>query len=104
MQIHEFQNLMKSLYFTRDKKRGTYKTFLWIIEEVGELAEALRNYEDQGKAETELTKVGLEIADIIAWIASLANILEIDLEQVLNQKYPSVCPKCHENPCVCDFK
>ncbi len=104
MQIREFQQLMKRLYFERDKNRGISKTFLWIVEEVGELAEALRKYQESDKNKNEIHNIAMEIADIVAWIASLANILEIDLEDALYSKYPSVCPKCGKNPCSCAFK
>jgi NTP pyrophosphatase (non-canonical NTP hydrolase) len=104
MQIHEFQNLMKALYFERDKTRGVFKTFFWIIEEVGELAEALRDYDSERKIPNNLKDIEMEIADVIAWVASLANILGIDLEKVLSEKYPLICPKCKNNPCKCDLK
>ncbi len=92
--LKEFQRLMKDLYFEKDKKRGVHKTFFWIIEEIGELSEALRK-EDQ-----ELIKD--EIADIIAWICSLANLLEIDIEDAL-KKYSGTCPKCNQIPCECEI-
>jgi NTP pyrophosphatase (non-canonical NTP hydrolase) len=104
MHVNEFQELMKALYFQRDKGRGFSKIFLWIVEEVGELAEALRKYQEQGQAPSALKNVELEIADVIAWVASLANVLEIDLEAALYEKYPNVCPKCGTNPCSCNFK
>lgn len=106
MQIREFQQLMKALYFERDKNRGFSKIFLWIIEEVGELAEALRKYQEKNEDENEdqLKDIALEIADVVAWIASLANVLDIDLEKALYEKYPLFCPKCGENPCSCELK
>ncbi|NVM54142.1 MAG: nucleotide pyrophosphohydrolase [Candidatus Helarchaeota archaeon] len=104
MHIHEFQELMRTLYLERDKGRGFSKIFLWIIEEIGELAEALRKYQEQNENRKELKNVEMEMADVIAWIASLANVLEIDLEAVLYEKYPNICPKCRKNPCMCDFK
>lgn len=106
MQIREFQELMRDLYFERDKGRGFQKIFLWIIEEIGELAEALRKYqEDKEKNKTiKLKDLEMEIADVVAWVTSLANVLEIDLEKALYEKYPNLCPKCHQNPCACDLK
>ncbi len=105
MHIREFQELMKALYFERDEGRGFSKIFMWIVEEVGELAEALRKYQEQdGETNKEIKNVELEMADVIAWVASLANVLGIDLETALKEKYPDVCPKCHKNPCACDLK
>ncbi len=104
MQIREFQNLMRQLYFERDTERGISKTFLWIVEEIGELAEALRNFQDKPENIAEKQNIAMEIADVIAWVASLANILDIDLDEALKKKYPSVCPKCRQSPCACEFK
>ncbi len=92
--IQEFQKLIKELYYERDTKRDRYATYLWLIEEIGELSEALR-YNSKEKIEE-------EIADVYAWINSLANIYNIDIVEALNKKYPGYCIKCGQNPCVCD--
>ncbi len=91
MEIAEFQKLIRDLYYFRDKKRGVEKTMLWLIEEVGELAEAIRKNEN----------IGEEIADIIAWTVSIANLYDIDVEKELMKKYPAYCLKCGKNPCEC---
>ena len=96
MKISEFQKLMKELYFHQDSNRGIEKTFIWLVEEVGELASTLK----QG-SELDLNKISEEMADIIAWMSSLANLLEIDLEKALVDKYPNKCIKCNSNPCCC---
>lgn len=81
------------LFYEKDKNRGLYKTFLKLIEEIGELSEALL-LKDRRKIEE-------EIADVIAWTLSLANLLEIDTQMVTTEKYNKNCPKCHFNPCRC---
>ena len=96
MQLKEFQKLIYDLYFHRDKKRGIYKTFFWFIEEVGELSTALKQEINNKKAISE------EMADVIAWVISLANLLDIDLEKALKNKYPQKCSKCGQNPCECE--
>ncbi len=95
MKISEFQKLIKNLYIERDQKRGVQKTFTWLIEEIGELAHILKNQE------IKTSKVSEELADIIAWTTSLANLLDIDLEYSLFKKYPNMCLKCESNPCIC---
>ena len=85
---------MKELYLSRDRKRGTYKTMLKLVEEVGELSEALL-FDDKAKIEE-------EIADVIAWTLSIANLYDIDTEEAFNRKYFNKCPKCHNNPCTCN--
>jgi len=86
---------MKQLYFTRDAKRGEENTLSWLEDEVQELKEAL---EKKDMKETEK-----EFADVLAWLASLANVVKIDLEKVALSKYDNKCPKCKQNPCDCPF-
>jgi NTP pyrophosphatase (non-canonical NTP hydrolase) len=78
MQIREFQKLISQKYETRDRQRGTPATFLWFIEEVGELATALAGTSQKDKE--------LEFADVFAWLCTLANINEVDIEKAC-EKY-----------------
>ena len=78
MEISEFQRLISDKYGQRDRQRGTPGTFMWFIEEVGELATALSGEDGDNKQE--------EFADVFAWLCTLANINEIDLEKAC-QKY-----------------
>jgi NTP pyrophosphatase (non-canonical NTP hydrolase) len=96
MQIHEFQEMMRQLYFHRDAERGVKGTIDWLKDEVEELREALAK---GNKKETER-----EFADVIAWLASLANITGIDLEKAALEKYNGKCPKCQHAPCQCMFR
>jgi len=80
MQIREFQRLIARKYKKRDKERGVPRTFLWFIEEVGELATALAS---KDKANTEE-----EFADVFAWLCTLANITDVNLEKACS-KYTS---------------
>jgi len=95
MHIHEFQEMMKRLYFHRDSERGVKGTYEWLMNEVRELGEALE--------ENDKEAAGKEFADVIAWLASLANITGIDLEAAAINKYPGRCPKCQHSPCQCTF-
>jgi NTP pyrophosphatase (non-canonical NTP hydrolase) len=93
MEIRSFQEMMKTIYFKRDSERGIKGTFDWLVDEVRELGEAL---EEKDKEATEK-----EFADVIAWLASLANIVNVDLEKSALNKYPHKCPKCQKSPCKC---
>ncbi len=95
MEIREFQDLIRSIYLSRDAKRGPDKTFLWLLEEVGELTRAYRRNEEH---------LGEEMADVVAWLVSVANLLDIDLESEIIKKYPKKCPLCSSVPCVCPFR
>ncbi|MHA1799403.1 MAG: MazG nucleotide pyrophosphohydrolase domain-containing protein [Candidatus Helarchaeota archaeon] len=96
MKISEFQMHMKELYLTRDQKRGIEKTFIWFIEEVGELARTFNKKSRKSEIES-------EFADVLAWLCSVANLLDVDLEESVKKKYEN-CPKCHKNPCECELK
>ncbi|MHA1111266.1 MAG: MazG nucleotide pyrophosphohydrolase domain-containing protein [Promethearchaeota archaeon] len=103
MEIREFQQLIRDIYFQKDNQRGVQGTFLWFVEEVGELAEAIGKYKQQ-KQESFKENIALEIADIFAWGTSIANLLDIDIEQAIKKKYPNHCLKCKSHPCICDTK
>ncbi len=93
--IREFQNLMRNLYEEMYQKRGVEKSLMWLQTELGELFEA---YLEKSKEALEE-----EIADIFAWLSSVCNLLDIDLEIVALKKYPFSCPKCNTSPCSCVF-
>jgi len=92
MEIREFQRMIDEIYRKRDEERGIEKTMLWVVEEVGELAEAVRKG----------TNIGEELADVFAWLVSLANICGVDLEEEVLKKYPGYCLRCGKKPCECD--
>jgi NTP pyrophosphatase (non-canonical NTP hydrolase) len=73
MHIHEFRGIISRKYEKRDRQRGVPATFMWFIEEVGELATALAGDDQQNKQE--------EFADVLAWLCTLANISDVDLEK-----------------------
>jgi NTP pyrophosphatase (non-canonical NTP hydrolase) len=86
------QTMIGATYLERDLDRGVDGTFRWFTEEVGELARAIRRGD---RAELEL-----EFSDVLAWLASLANLLDVDLSHAMS-RYVDGCPKCHSSPCVC---
>ncbi|MGD0643565.1 MAG: MazG nucleotide pyrophosphohydrolase domain-containing protein [Candidatus Bathyarchaeia archaeon] len=96
MHIYEFQEMMRRLYFKRDSERGVNGTYNWLVDEVAELGEELKKGRDKEATEK-------EFADVIAWLASLANIMGIDLEKAAINKYYNKCPKCQQSPCQCTF-
>ena len=86
--------MMRQLYFERDKKRGIPKTFCWLVEEIGELAKSVNKQN---------IDINEEFADVLAWLCSLANLYEIDLEKVAVDKYNYKCPRCNSKSCKCKF-
>lgn len=81
-----FQQLIRDRYYPTDSARGTAGTFLWFIEEVGELATALQN-NAPGRSPTPSEKANLseEFADVFAWLTTLANINGVDLEAAVRK-------------------
>jgi len=93
MTTHEFQQLIERLYYEKDSGRGWQETFIWFVEEVGELGRALRSEPRE--------QVEAEFADVFAWLVTLASIFNVDLATVAQAKYGAGCPKCLKTPCIC---
>ena len=91
--LADFQRLIRDMYHDKDVTRGIDGTFMWLIAEVGELAEALRN----GTHEERLG----EFADVLAWLTTIANVAGVDLTEAVARKYGSGCPGCGRLVCVC---
>ncbi len=92
MELPEFQESIRRTYLERDAARGLDGTFRWLVEEVGELAKAIRHKERD--------QLVLETGDVLAWLASVANLLEVDLEQAA-VRYANGCPRCGNETCTC---
>jgi len=77
--LREFQEIIRKAYFERDSARGLDRTFIWFIEEVGELARAIKS--------GDMDNIEEEIADVAAWLVSIANLLDVDFEKAILKKY-----------------
>ncbi|HBT76082.1 MAG TPA: nucleotide pyrophosphohydrolase [Planctomycetaceae bacterium] len=91
--IRDFQRLIRKMYYEKDRQRGVDGTFMWLMEEIGELAAALRN----GRPD----EIRLEFADVLAWLTTIANVVECDLTEAIAEKYGTGCPGCGEYACIC---
>ena len=91
--LPQLQQLIRDLYGAKDGRRGAEGTFMWFMEEVGELASALRSSTPE--------ELAAEFADVLAWLATLANIAGVDLESAIAKKYGGGCPGCRLTPCAC---
>ena len=89
--INDFQQLIHKMYFEKDVARGVEGTFMWLMEEIGELSSALRSDDRQNLSE--------EFADVLAWLVTIANVAEIDLTQAVQEKYGNGCPGCSKLVC-----
>jgi len=77
--LKEAQELIAKLYLERDRGRGVFATFTWLVEEVGELAEALLSGDRKSIEE--------ETADVLAWLLSVANLMGVDIDEAFRKKY-----------------
>ncbi len=95
LSLAELQSLIDTMYSRKDEARGIDGTFMWLMEEIGELAGALRD----GKPD----ELAAEFADVLAWLATIANVAGIDLQQAVLEKYGNGCPGCGDMVCCCDL-
>ena len=92
MDLAHLQDVIERTYGDRDRARGIPSTVAWLCEELGELAQAVR----KGTSEQQQHEFG----DVLAWVASLANQMNIDLAFTV-QRYAAGCPRCAAMPCAC---
>lgn len=87
---------MYELYAHNDRKREGNATILWLVEEIGELAEAIHR--------EELENIEEELADCFAWIGALLIFtvwISKKLSLKLSLKSTLMCPNCKQKPCIC---
>jgi NTP pyrophosphatase (non-canonical NTP hydrolase) len=92
MDLAELQDVIERTFGDRDRARGVPATVAWLAEEVGELAQAVR----KGNHDQQVHEFG----DVIAWVATLANQMGVDLTAAV-QRYAAGCPRCGTLPCRC---
>ena len=91
--LDDFQRLIRNMYHEKDVARGVDGTFMWLMEEVGELAAALREGTHQDQME--------EFADVLAWLSTIANVVDVDLSEAVTAKYGNGCPGWGALVCTC---
>jgi NTP pyrophosphatase (non-canonical NTP hydrolase) len=97
MKIEDAQEMMRRIYFERDRARGVRSTLQRTSEELKELSDAIIQGSDQHSLEE-------EVADVFAWLCSLANLLNINIPDAFYAKYTDACSKCKQSPCVCPIE
>ena len=103
------------MYFEKDVARGVSGTYMWLAEELGELASDLRQVEqlqkavsanandEESKSKLAAVEANLEteFADVIAWLVTIANVVDVDISDALEAKYGKGCPGCSNLVCDC---
>jgi NTP pyrophosphatase (non-canonical NTP hydrolase) len=95
VEIEALQRTLSETYLERDRARGVDGTFRWMVEEVGELARALRDGGPDDRTH--------EVGDVLAWLTSVANLAGVDLEAAV-ARYARGCPRCGRRPCACPMR
>jgi len=93
LRIDQFQRIIDETYGSRDAERGLERTFMWLVEEMGELARALRAEDHERKVE--------EFSDVLAWLTTTASLAGVDMAEAA-ARFAEGCPKCGRRPCACD--
>jgi NTP pyrophosphatase (non-canonical NTP hydrolase) len=96
MDISEFQKVIFKTYIHHDKRRGVLNTMRWFMSEAEELEEAI--------IKGDPIEIEEELADTLAWLVSVANLIGVDLGEVAMKKYGDGCPKCNNIPCRCEYR
>jgi NTP pyrophosphatase (non-canonical NTP hydrolase) len=94
--LRDFQSLIHAMYYEKDAQRGVSGTFMWLMEEIGELSAALRADNDRDNLEE-------EFADVLAWLTTIANVAQVDLTAAVQKKYGRGCPGCGHLVCTCSM-
>lgn len=92
MDLAQLQDVIERTFGDRDRERGVPASVAWLAEELGELAQAVR----KGNHEQQIHEFG----DVIAWVATLANQMGVDLSEAAS-RYANGCPRCSQLPCAC---
>ena len=96
MRIRDAQRLIEQIYGRRDGERGLAATYVWFLEEVGELTKAIRK--------KSIDQVREEVADVLAWFLTSASLVGVDVEDAFLEKYGRGCPACGRIPCACPLR
>jgi NTP pyrophosphatase (non-canonical NTP hydrolase) len=94
MKIEEAQELIREIYLERDRERGVERILLRTFQELAELSDKIHR-------EKPMKDIEEEVADVFAWLISIANLLDVNLGDALVSKYDNRCSRCKMKPCEC---
>jgi NTP pyrophosphatase (non-canonical NTP hydrolase) len=93
--LRDFQRRIEAVYGARDRERGLAATFLWLVEEVGELSRAVRRGDPDEMRE--------EFGDVLAWLTTCASLAGVEMEEAA-AAYARGCKTCGSTPCGCPHR
>ena len=92
MDLEALQAQIAATFGERDRSRGVDGTFRRLVEEIGEVAKAIRSGDRAALAS--------ELSDVLAWTFSVAVLCDVDLDRAA-ARYAAGCPQCGTSPCRC---
>jgi len=92
MDLRALEAQIAATFGARDRARGIDGTFRRLVEEIGELAKAIRAADPSA--------LTLELSDVVAWTVSIAVLCGVELDEALT-RYSRGCPRCGASPCRC---
>lgn len=93
--LKEWQTMLKRIYGDANRPESSNCLWLHIMEEIGEISEALGRNERKNLEE--------ECADALAWLLPFCTKLEVDLDELAWNRYPRECDVCHKQKCECEY-
>ncbi|RLI82632.1 nucleotide pyrophosphohydrolase [Archaeoglobales archaeon] len=85
MELEKLRSKIGEKYLETDRNSGPLFLLAVLMEEVGELAEAVRRGEKEAIRE--------ELSDVLFMVISLSNLFEVDVESRLIEKYIKEDPR-----------
>lgn len=103
--LNDWQQMFDDIYPRETAALGTARSIVGLLEELGELAEAVRVFEKYPKY------FAGEAADVFSYLMGIANEYRVrlqldskptfDFEATLLRRYPGLCVQCGYSVCIC---
>lgn len=85
--VADLQEYVKEMYEERGFSEQTIdREFMGLVEEVGELAEVIKNITKPNRAKQKVYDIGAEIADVLLYLVCIANRMNIDIASEVEKK------------------
>jgi len=102
--VQQWVTHMDVVYGNINRNNGIFFAICRLQEEIGE-AKAAHHFDDVANSSVTLSmrrlNIAREFADVLAWIFSIASMLDLDLDTTILEQYGGKCYRCGERPCDC---
>ena len=98
--LADFQNMFQAIY--PSKTRSLEHSGIHLAEEMGELSEAVLQYQGLRKKE-DLAKIAQEAADFFSCLMGVLNSMHVSVAKEFSTLFSHNCHVCRKAPCECSF-